>query len=508
MKNVVLILILIFAAGGGFTEEITLQKIIEQVLENDETLKIASESVESAYQGYRISRSQGYPQLTLQTDPVYGAGMRRDYSFDDFPPESRTTVSNSFNLGIGLSQLLPTGGVLSTSVGDTFQYNIQLAENELEQSASLKQQPEFTFNYQQPLFVNGRLIDGRLLRTGNEAAELGWQSSKESAKGTKNSVLLRTARLYLQLISIQRNKAFLEESLLLAREQLKQAEIDREQGRTSENQVLGLEVAVNRQREALLDVELAQFQAENQLGNMVRIRDFSPYSFDEAIEPLIAAAEAYIENTGSQDLYQKALAENPEIVAKRLEGQSKRMEAQVNDSENAANMSLYFTISPRYPDEREDEESFAASFSDFFEEDSGVNLNFGLSFAVPLTDGGTRKARRKADESGIRIAELNISAAEKTIAEQLRIAQKRNEILRKRAELLKVNIEYQQNRLQREEQLADLNTTTKLKVDTVRLDLLSTQNELWQTQGDLFLNLLELTALTGEPLENIFPEGL
>ncbi len=505
MKKILLLALLVPAAAAGFAEELTLREAVEQVLENDETLKIAAESIESAYQGYRITRSQGYPKVTLKTDPLYGIGMRRDYSFDDFPPETRSTLSNSFHLGVGLSQLLPTGGVFSTSVGDTFQYSIQLAEEDLDRTAALTQQPEFSLNIRQPLFVNGKLIDGTLLKAGNEAAELGWQSSRESAEGTKNSVLLRAAQLYLQLISIDRNTTFLEERLLLALEQLEQAVIDRDQGRASANQVLGLEVAVNRQREALLDTDLARIQTENRLGRMVRIHDFSGYTLNSDIDSLIAAAEKHLSGGGA-DLYRKALADNPEVLATRLEGQTKRLQAVVNDSENAANMSMFFTLSPRYPDERDDKESFAASFSDFFTEDSGVNFNFGLSFEIPITDGGMRKARREADASGIRIAELNIAAAEKNAAENVLIAQKRDEILRQRIGLLGVDIEYQRNRLQREEQLAELDTTTKLNVDTIKLDLLSIENQLWQTKADLFLNLLELTALTGEPLETILLE--
>ena len=502
MKKILLLALLVPAAAAGFAEELTLRKAVEQVLENDETLKIAAESIESAYQGYKITRSQGYPKITLKTDPLYGIGMRRDYSFDDFPPETRSTLSNSFHLGVGLSQLLPTGGVLNTSVGDTFQYSIQLAEEDLDRSAALTQQPEFSLNIRQPLFVNGKIIDDTLLKAGNEAARLGWQSSRQSAVGTKNSVLLRAAQLYLQVISIDRNKTFLEERLLLARGQLEQSIIDREQGRASANQVLGLEVAVNRQREALLDTDFARIQTENQLGRMVRIQDFSGYTFSPGLDSLITAAEEYLSGAGA-DLYQKALAGNPEVLATRLDGQAKRLQAVVNGSANTANMSMFFTLSPRYPDERDDKESFAASFSDFFTEDSGVNFNFGLSFEVPLTDGGARKARREADASGIRIAELNIAAAEKNAAENVLIAQKRDEILRQRIELLGVDIEYQRNRLRREEQLADLNTTTKLTVDTIKLDLLSIENQLWQTKADLFLNLLELTALTGGPLETI-----
>lgn len=504
MKKLITVIILLTIGFSAFGEEMGLKDIFKRVLQSDETLKIAEASIDSAYQGYRITRGRGNPQITLSTDPVYGVGMRRDYSFDDFPPETRTTVTNSFNFGIGLSQLLPTGGVITTSIEDTFQYNVQLAEEDLDQSSSLQQQPGFSLNYNQPLFVNGKLIDGQLMKATNQSAELGWQSSKKSALGTKNSVLLRASVLYMQLLTIEKNKEFIKRSMSVAEDQLEQTKIDRDRGRASENQVLGLEVAVNRQQKALLDIELAQIQAENQLGSMIRLQDFSAVELGDSITGLLSGAESYAAAAFGENPLDTALRSNPDILVRRFDRESKRLQAQINDSENAPNMSLFFTLNPRYPDDREDEESFTSSFSDFFTEDAGVNLNFGLSFDIPVSDGGTRKARREADETGIRLAELNIAAAENSVREQVRIARKKDELLRQRLELLQVDMTYQRNRLEREERLASLNTSTKLEVDKIRLDILSTENQLWETRVDLFINLLELISVTGTPVENIF----
>ncbi len=507
--KIVALIFFVFLLGavcvtGVFSEELRLEDIISRVLKNDESLQIAEASITSAYQGYRITRSRAYPQINLYTDPIFGLGLRRDYSFDEFPPETRTTLSNSFNLGIELAQQLPTGGILSTEIGDTFQYNIQLEEEDLEQTAFLTQKPEFTLNYNQPLFVNRKFIDGQLTKAANKSAEIGWQSSKEAAAGTKNAVLLRATGLYLQLLTIERNRQFLQEGLELARQQLEQAVIDEEQGRASANQVLGLEVAVNRQQEGLLDTGLAKMQTQNQLGLMIGLHDFSGYSLKDTLQSVLSRTEGYLQRNIGSDPYEKALSDNPDILTKRFDVESKRLQSRLNDTENAPAMNLFFTMSPRYPDEREDEDSFATSFSDFFHEDAGINMNFGLSFNVPITDGGAKKARRAADETAVRISELNIRAAEKSVTEKIMVAQKKDELLRKRLELLEVDVEYQQNRLEREIQLAELNTSTIVKVDTIRLDLLSTKNQIWQTKVDILNNLLELLALTGEPVEAIF----
>lgn len=503
MNGKMLFSILFFTAAAGFAQELTLETIVSEVIANDESLQIARESIDSAYQGYRITRAQGYPQVTLSTEPIYGIGMRRDSDFTTFPPEPRTTVSNSFNLGIGLTQLLPTGGSISTQIDDTFQYNVRLPSEETESSAELLQQPSFGLQYNQPIFVNGKLIDGQLMKAANKSAELGWQSSKEAEQSTKNTVILRASQLYIQLIRIEKNKEFIQSNFELARKQLEQSMIDKEQGRASANQVLGLEVALNKQQEALLDTELARIQTEYQLGRMIGKPDLGDNRVVDSLQLLMNKVERHFAAKDGTDLYEKAMINNPDIIAKRFERESRRLQALTNDREHAANMALTFTISPRYPDEREDEESFSASFSDFFEEDAGVNLNFGLSFQVPLTDGGRRKAVREADKTAVRIAELNISAQEKSVAEKIMVAQKKDELLRKRIDLLQVDVEYQKNRLEREEQLASLNTSTKLKVDTVRIDLLAAEQQLWQTRADLLLNLLELLSLTGEAIEDV-----
>ena len=150
--------------GAAAAEELTLEQAVALVLEKSGDLTLARESTNAAYQGYRIVRSRGNPQLTLSTDPLYGIGIRRDYVLDDFPFIERTSVTHSINAGLEFSQLLPTGGSAAISLSDTFDYRHFLEEENLESSYQLAQRPQLTLQLTQPLFVGGRFIDGDLTR--------------------------------------------------------------------------------------------------------------------------------------------------------------------------------------------------------------------------------------------------------------------------------------------------------------------------------------------------------
>ena len=52
-----------------------------------------------------------------------------------------------------------------------------------------------------------------------------------------------------------------------------------------------------------------------------------------------------------------------------------------------------------------------------------------------------------------------------------------------------------------EEKKLQVGLGTVLRVEAARLELLQVENELWQARADLFLNSLDLLALSGRLLE-------
>jgi len=54
-----------------------------------------------------------------------------------------------------------------------------------------------------------------------------------------------------------------------------------------------------------------------------------------------------------------------------------------------------------------------------------------------------------------------------------------------------------------EQKKLEVGLGTPLRVEAARLELLQAQNELWQARANLFLNSLDLLALSGKGLDQV-----
>ena len=500
--------------GDDNAGRITLSEAVGMAVENSHTLAIAEESTNAAYEGYRISKSAGYPQLVFATEPIYGLGVRRDYDFDAFGDADfaapggfslpkRTSVTHSFSAGLEFSQLLPTGGSAVFGIGDTLDYRIVLEEDDLEGYKQLSQRPELSVLIEQPVFVGGRFIDGKLNHASRRVAEIGWEKSRQNEKSFKNREILTTVQLYFRLLALEKNIVFLEKRLELAEDQLAQTRIDFEQGRASSNQILGLEVSANRQEEAILDVRLAKVRTERDLARILGVGDLSKFELNDGLPGLKEKVDEVL-NELDQRTEENLGAKNPELAAKRLEVEKAKWESRLNAREGAPTVGLNFSLSPRYPDERENPDLIKNSFTDFFEEGSGINLAFGVNLRIPVTDGGRKDARKNADASARTIARMDLNAAADNLRDRMKYTKERDRLLIERLSLLILDREYQQNRLEREQNLAASRTVTELTVEKIRLEYTAAKDNLWQTEADLLLNRLDLLNLYGYPLEGLF----
>ena len=504
--------------GDDNADRITLSEAVGMAVENSHTLAIAEESTNAAYEGYRISKSAGYPQLVFATEPIYGLGVRRDYDFDAFGDADfaapggfslpkRTSVTHSFSAGLEFSQLLPTGGSAVFGIGDTLDYRIVLEEDDLEGYKQLSQRPELSVLIEQPVFVGGRFIDGKLNHASRRVAEIGWEKSRQNEKSFKNREILTTVQLYFRLLALEKNIVFLEKRLELAEDQLAQTRIDFEQGRASSNQILGLEVSANRQEEAILDARLAKVRTERDLARILGVDDLSEFELIDGLSRLKEKVDEVLSELNLEPVpntQTEGGIQNPELAIKRLEVEKAKWESRLNARDGAPTVGLNFSLSPRYPDDRENSDLIKNSLTDFFEEGSGVDLAFGVNLRIPVTDGGKKNAQRKADASAEAIARMDLNAAVDDLQDRMKYTKERDRLLIERLSLLVLDRKYQQNRLEREEDLAASKTTTKISVEKIRLEYTAAKDNLWQTEADLVLNRLDLLNLYGYPLEGLF----
>ncbi|MFA7567141.1 MAG: hypothetical protein WCY01_08960, partial [Alkalispirochaeta sp.] len=93
--------------------------------------------------------------------------------------------------------------------------------------------------------------------------------------------------------------------------------------------------------------------------------------------------------------------------------------------------------------------------------------------------------------------------AQLAVQNELQVLVIQRDILRRRAELLDTEVAYQKRRLKNEKDLAAAGASTDMKVAEVALDVAARENERWQVSADLFLNRLDIYALSGEDLASL-----
>jgi outer membrane protein TolC len=76
----------------------------------------------------------------------------------------------------------------------------------------------------------------------------------------------------------------------------------------------------------------------------------------------------------------------------------------------------------------------------------------------------------------------------------------RKDVLEERVRLLQEELELSEQRIRRERELIELNASTEVQVETLRLEAERIRNQLWQLQVERYLTVLDLLQLAGVDL--------
>jgi outer membrane protein TolC len=475
--------------GGDSTSVDTLlsvSDVVTRVLEADPGIINSGRSVESARARYGLTRSGTRPDLNLELTP-YSWDQRR-------VPGTRSgemVTTSSVGAGLALSQALPTSGVLSAGVSNRLNF-IDGTEREITQT------PEVSFSLSQPLGVNGQLISDDAFRAGLRSAEIGVEQAVLGNVLTVNGAIDYAMSLLVQVGSLRRSVALIEETIDVLRRQLESAEIDRQQGLISDNALLALQVTLNGRREALFEMELMLLQAEQELARTLGLASLAGVAVVDRPESLAVPA---IDDLGA------AVRGNPNVAVQELAVEQTVRSATINDLQDRPRVSLSARVAPVYPASRDDADDISTSVGDLFAEGSDLEATVAFGVAVPLLTGRERGYRSRIDEIARMQAETDLTDTERSVANRLQTLLTSRDFLQRRVDLLLVDVEYEEQRVENERFLLQAGATTELRVDEVQLDLLSRRNELLQVQGELFLNAIQILSLLGEDLAAILVEG-
>jgi outer membrane protein TolC len=467
-------------------EVLSVREVVERVVESDPAIVNSRRVLEEAQIQYQLTLSGTRPNLSAEITP-YQWDQRR-------PPASELVQTQSIGAGLSLQQALPTSGSLSAGISNETRF-VTGAEDRVEQA------PEVTMGLRQPLFVNGKLIGDDVYRARLRNADIGVERAVLNNQLVVNGNIQRALNLLVQVGSLRRSRTVLEETIQVLRRQLDSAEIDRQQGLISDNSLLSLQVTLNNRREALFDTEFALVQTEQ---NLARILGLPSLEGAELPSDLFSGSGVAQQASHSQN--GTAVSDNPELGLQRLSVERTIRSGLLNELEDRPSFSVTVRMAPLYPASRDDPTAFDSSVSDFFSSDADVEATVALGLTVPLLTARERSYRERIDTLAQQRAETELQDTERAVANQMQTLMTNRRFLERRIEILQTDVEYERQRVENERALLQSGATTELRVDEVELDLLSRRNELWQIEAELFLNAVEILAVTGNDLAAVLLE--
>ncbi len=487
----VLIAVLILpVASFAQSTILDVEEVLRMVLEQNAAVQIADALSNQAEAIHRQTLADTKPQIDLQMDPAYGysTGNLAGVPYLIPPaPDWKTDVS----LGLSLSQALPTAGIASLSLANTTSVTMS--------PGNIFQIPSATFVLTQPVWVNGKLIDLRLLSATRRVSEINWRTAADGSREARNGNIFATFSLYVQVIGLRRNISYLERSLELVDQNLRQVRINLDAGRASETDLLELEILIGLQREALLESRYALLQVEQNLANALGLETgLTGYKLMERFPVPTLPADA-------KTLVVEARANNPTVRQDRLSLEKAQAEAILSGRADAPNLDLALTLLPQYnvgPQNLPTE--FGDSFSSFFTDGTDLDLSLSIGLEIPLYNGKKATYREQVNTAAERIARETLEASLRNVRNTYEALILRQRIVQDRIELLEKNIELKARMTADEQRKLEVGLGTALRVESARLELIQVQNELWQARADLFLNSLDLLALSGRALEEVF----
>ena len=471
------------AGTNGIEGRLTVEELVERVVESDPQIINSGRLVEEALRSYELTRAQTLPDLDVVITP-YSWDRRR------IPEGSDEVITRTQSVGVGLAvgQALPTSGVVTAGVSNTLDFVSGSTD-------AVQQTPEATLGVSQPLFVAGDFIGTDVYRAGLRNARIGYERSLVSDRLTRNGNIRTALALYVRVNALRRDTIVLEETVDVIRRQIEVAEIDREQGLASDNTLLALQVTLNGRREALFDTQLALVEAEQSLARLLGIDDLAGLVLDDQFT-LVEVAEI--------EAVRDAVSASPEVDLRRLAAEQSRKQSLLNELTDRPQLDVSVRVRPLYPENRSDPEDFTSSWSDYFEDGSDLEAAVALSLTVPLITSRERSRRERIDELAQLRAETDLTDTQLTVANRLRTLLINRRFLSQRLELLAVDVEFERQRVEDEQTLLEAGATTPLRVEEVELDLLSRSNELWRAEAELFLNAVEIRAVQGDDLQTLF----
>ena len=472
-------------AGEDFN--LNQEDIIKLIEKNNAAVNISGSGTNLARSVYNQVLNSANPNISFTSDsftnPLYG------YSKGVFIPSSPTVIeSHTVSAGIQLSQILPTGGTASLSVDNS----LSLSRETSNESWGITQEPEISLNLIQPVFSNGSFIDFSALENSKRNSLISYEISRMDNLGTKNDVLIAVLSTVHRTNILRLSKDIMEKGIKLADLKVELARDDRERGRISSSELLGIELDVGRQQEALYDMAYQLKISEMDIERFLGIDNAASYKFNLNLGISV-----------NPDLTKSNSNNNPDVLKAMMNVEQKELAVLLNNISTAPVLNLFMQAGPRYPEGYSKTSDPVSSLTDLFSKDAGINVSFGVGFNMDIWDGGVSKSSKETDMISLDISRQNLKESSRAVNENRKVLQGKLELIEDKIELLKINIEYDKQLLEREIDLQKRGSSTNVAVETVRLELLNRERDLQNIFGEKYITFLQICALDGNSVEDV-----
>ncbi len=479
---------LLFASGAGAFAQpapaggdpLSLRDAVDLALDFAPGLRDARLGLDTAELSFALARAEVTPSLRLEPDGSQTVGLARDRTGPSFDaPLGRQRTTYTAGASLLLQQALPTGATLSARAGNTTRV-IAVGDDD----PVVLQTPSATLSIVQPVFVNRRLIDGRIYAAALEDAELVRQDAIVWLRDAENDTVIQTVQAYLAARAATDAYAVSAGGVERARAALRLIDARYDAGLVRFDEVLDAELAVSQAADAWFAAEVDRDIAYDALRTLIGPFDLGPGSFGTDPPAPVSASEPDGPESGDIERARIALrrAENAAIVAGAGDGGS---------------LSLALSAAPRYAANRVPSSDFGASVADLFVPDAGVDVSVGIRLSVPLADGGAARLRAERREIDIERARLSLAdrqdaalRAVERLGLQLELAERASDRAREQYGLA-------QRRVERVRALERSGEATAADVDTAAGERDRRAIAVRVADGEVLVSTLRLAAARG-----------
>ncbi len=431
MKRIcTLFFLLLIASSGLFSQNVapmTLQDCIKIALENNSTLRMAEQRLESAGADVTTATSEVLPRVNTS----FSSGMRY----------SGASVYKSVVLKLDPVTQQP---VVDPSTGSPIYEQITI-----NQKSSEFKSHSINASLYQSLFDLGSIY-------GIKAAKVNKQATEHSVKNTRLSVILSVQEAYYELLKAIRLNEVYQEAVKQAEEEVSRAQARVDIGISSQAEVLQARVNLGSQRTSLLNQENIVEMAKANLNNaMARDTNLPVEVNEDKTEPIFP-------NITFEDAARTSIQNNQTLKALDLDVKTSYYNIK------AAQTRYLPTIGGSVSYNRNNDDITRVYSSNL---DQDFSASIGASLSLNVFNGF-------ADKAGVQKATINNRIAQETFNEQKRtvLASVKQYFLQMEAykdiiDINKQNIEAAQENLRLQLEKRRVGSGTELEVTQAQTEL-------------------------------------